>query len=62
MSSVHGKPDRHAGTDDALHDRQVASYFGPMNLRALADVVFGVAALILLLSWVAISIAGGRLS
>ena len=62
MSAVDGGPDRHAGTDDALGDRQITSYFGRMNLRALMDVVFGGAALILLLTWLVMSIAGGRLS
>ena len=62
MSAVDGGSDRHAGTDDALGDRQITSYFGRMNLRALMDVVFGGAALILLLTWLVMSIAGGRLS
>ena len=44
-----------------MGDRQIASYFGRMNLRALMDVVFGGAALILLLTWLVMSIAGGRL-
>ena len=61
MSAVDGGPDRPTGLDDALGDRQIASYFGRMNLRALMDVVFGGAALILLLTWLVMSIAGGRL-
>lgn len=40
----------------------MGSYFGRMNLRALMDVVFGGAALILLLTWLGISIAGGHLN
>lgn len=60
MSANDGGPGRQATTSDALDDRQVASYFGRMNLRALMDVVFGGAALILLLTWLVMAIAGGR--
>jgi len=62
MSAVDGGPDRHTGSDDALGYRTTGSYFGRMNLRALMDVVFGGAALILLLTWLGISIAGGHLN
>ena len=62
MSAVDGGPDRPTGSDDALDDRPIGSYFGRMNLRALMDVVFGGAALILLLTWLGISIAGGHLN
>jgi hypothetical protein len=43
-----------------LGKRQVTSYLGGVNLRAVMDVAFGVAALGLLLMWLVLAIAGGR--
>jgi hypothetical protein len=45
-----------------LLKRLVTGYFGRVKLRALMDVGFGVAALSLLLVWLVLAIAGGRLT
>jgi hypothetical protein len=62
MSSINGLPGGQTGTDDKLLRRQVASYFRRVKLRALMDVGFGVAVLSLLLVWLVLTIAGGRLT
>ena len=58
MSSIDVQ-DRQA--DDELRAPEAVSYFGQIKLRALVDVVFGGAALALLLAWLVLSIAGERL-
>lgn len=60
MSSVDGGQVRCAGTDNELGKRKSAAQWVRVNLRPLMDVVFGVAALALLLAWLVLSIAGGR--
>ena len=45
----------------AVDGQHAASYLRRVNLRALMDVVFGGAALALLLMWLVLAIAGGRL-
>jgi hypothetical protein len=51
---------RRPGTADELPEPTISS--ARVNLRALMDVVFGVAALALLLMWLVLAVAGGRMS
>lgn len=62
MSSVGDASERQPGVDDELLTPDASSYVGWWNLHALVDVVFGGAALALLLMWLVLAIAGGRLS
>jgi hypothetical protein len=62
MSSVDGGRVRRAESDNELGKWKSASNWPRVNLRPLMDVVFGVAALALLLAWLVLSIAGGRLT
>jgi len=60
MAAGDGAQDPHVETATSSDDRELALKFGRMNLRALMDVVFGGAALALLLMWLVLAIAGAQ--
>lgn len=59
MSSTSDASDQQAAANDKSSILIVASYLSRTSLRALADLVFGGAALALLLTWLVLAIAGG---
>lgn len=60
MASVGEAQDRLTRADGESCEPEVVARFGQADLRALMDVVFGGAALVLLLTWIVLAIVGGQ--
>ena len=62
MSTIVDAQEPPSIVDGESCNQDAAPYLHRVNLRALMDVVFGVAALALLLTWLVLAIAGRRLA